>query len=216
MEEGKAATFECKLKNADDAQVQWYKGSQKLEPSDKYEVVALPDGTHKLIVKNASPEDQGNYRVEVVNPAGSASSQAALSVVPGIFKIKKGLEDKNLEKGQKFSLSVEVEGKPTEVKWYKAGQELFQNDRVKIEKVTDEIYSLTVENSELNDTGAYKVVLSSGVQTIESSCQVKVSEPVSAPSFRKPLSDVTQAKVYNIIFTFTNIIIIGRTTCFDC
>jgi hypothetical protein len=43
--------------------------------------------------------------------------------------------------------------------WYKGNEELSASQRTTFEKVTDEIYKLTIEKSELTDTGAYRVVL---------------------------------------------------------
>jgi len=45
------------------------------------------DGRQKLIINNAKVEDQGNYRCEATNVAGSMSSKAPLSV-RGDFSFK--------------------------------------------------------------------------------------------------------------------------------
>jgi hypothetical protein len=75
------------------------------------------------------------------------------------LRLKRGLGDQDLIRGVKLQLSVEVEGKPKSVKWYKGNEELSGSQRTTLEKVTDEIYKLTIEKSELEDTGAYRVVL---------------------------------------------------------
>lgn len=43
--------------------------------------------------------------------------------------------------------------------WFKGNEELSSSQRTTLEKVTDEIYKLLIEKSELEDTGAYRVVL---------------------------------------------------------
>uniref|UniRef100_A0A1I7S955 Muscle M-line assembly protein unc-89 n=1 Tax=Bursaphelenchus xylophilus TaxID=6326 RepID=A0A1I7S955_BURXY len=193
--QGEDAVFECKLADDDNSKVDWYKGNEKLVPSANVIIEALPNGVHRLILKNVSPDDQGSYRVEAVNPSGSASSKAPLNVQPASeFKLKKGLQDQSLKRGQKLHLSVEVEGKPTTVKWYKDEREISGSSEYIFEKVTDEVYTLTVENSDLSNTGSYKVFLTNGVQSVESSCKVTVSEATQAPTFKKPLTDTSVPK----------------------
>lgn len=47
---------------------------------------------------------------------------------------------------------------------------------IKIERVSDAEYKLEVENCEMSDAGAYRVVLSTESESIESSCTVTVKE----------------------------------------
>lgn len=44
-------------------------------------IESTPDGTHRLIFDKVRVDDQGNYRVEAVNNAGSMSSKAPLTVI---------------------------------------------------------------------------------------------------------------------------------------
>lgn len=105
------------------------------------------------------------------------------------MRLKRGLEDQDLIRGTKLQLSVEVEGKPKNVKWYKNNDDLSVSQRVELEKVTDEVYRLTIEKTELTDSGPYRVILSNDVESVESACKVTVKEKV--PEFKKGLSDQT-------------------------
>lgn len=98
----------------------------------------------QLVIDKAKIADQGNYRVEATNAAGSMSSKAPLSVqgtlpeaatmleqvsnsrpsAPETLKIKRPLQDVTVEKGTKILLSVEVEGQPKTVKWYKGTEQV--------------------------------------------------------------------------------------------
>lgn len=100
-----------------------------------------------------------------------------------------------MPRGVKILLSVEVEGQPKTVKWFKGREELSSSQTTRIEKVTDEVYRLEIEKAELTDTGDYKVVLSTDTESIESSCNVTVTEPVEKPTFRKGLGDQSLPKV---------------------
>lgn len=62
------------------------------------------------------------------------------------LKFKKGLTATTVPAGTTLKLDIEVEGKPKEVKWYKAGNELNpkKDKRVKITDKSDGKYELEV------------------------------------------------------------------------
>ncbi|KAH7680305.1 Immunoglobulin I-set domain containing protein, partial [Aphelenchoides avenae] len=193
--EGDKAVFECKVAGTPQPKVRWFKDGQELKDGDGCRIEALPDGTHRLILDNCKVDDQGNYRVEATNDAGSTSSKAPLTVKPSErLRLKKGLEDQNIPVGVKLQLSVEVEGKPKTVKWFKGHEEVSASAKTKIEKATDEEYRLVIEKADLSDTGAYGVVFTTDTESIESSCKVTVYEEAKKPSFKKGLTDQSVPK----------------------
>ncbi|KAI1702784.1 immunoglobulin domain-containing protein [Ditylenchus destructor] len=198
--EGEQAKFECKVSGVPLPAVKWFKDGKELHDGDDgVHIEVLPDGTNRLILDNVKVDDQGNYRVEAINNAGSMSSKAPLTVIPAArLRLKRGLEDQNVPRGVKILLSVEVEGQPKTVKWFKGREELSSSQTTRIEKVTDEVYRLEIEKAELTDTGDYKVVLSTDTESIESSCKVTVTEPVEKPTFRKGLGDQSLPKGSNL------------------
>lgn len=188
--EGKGCVFECKVAGTPFPDIEWFKDGEKILPSNNIRIETLPDGTCRLIVDKTAMDHQGNYTCQAKNPLGVASSKAPLSVRPSQrLRLKRGLEDQDLTKGVKLQLDIEVEGKPKQVKWYKDNEELSASQRTNIEKVTDEVYRLVIEKSDLSDTGAYRVILSNDAESIESSCNVRVKDKV--PEFKKGLSDQT-------------------------
>ena len=57
------ATFECDIKiNYPEITLSWYKGTQKLDNNDKYEISIVGD-RHILKIKQCQTKAQGNYRV---------------------------------------------------------------------------------------------------------------------------------------------------------
>ncbi|KAJ1353882.1 hypothetical protein KIN20_010652 [Parelaphostrongylus tenuis] len=191
--EGEVAHFECKVKGTPLPLVRWFKDGEEVKPKDGVTVEALPDGTNKLTINDAKLTDQGNYRVEATNAAGSTSSKAPLSVqAPETLKLKRPLHDITVERGTKIQLTVEVEGKPKTVKWYKGSTQITATNTTKIERVSDAEYKLEVENCETSDSGAYLVVLSTESESIESRCVVTVKEKeikMQLPSFKSGLRD---------------------------
>uniref|UniRef100_A0A183CWJ3 Muscle M-line assembly protein unc-89 n=1 Tax=Gongylonema pulchrum TaxID=637853 RepID=A0A183CWJ3_9BILA len=203
--EGQQIAFECsdlliliflifRVAGVPVPKVKWFRDGEEVVPSEHVRVESFPDGTNRLTVDSVSVEDQGNYRCEATNNAGSMSSKAPLTVnALEVLKLKKGLEDKTVQVGTKLSLYVEVEGQPKVVKWFRGKDEIKSNRRIKIEQVAQE-YSLEVEKAEKSDEGPYRVVLSTETETVESSCTVTVTEGQVTPTFKKGLQDQSVPK----------------------
>ncbi|KAI6178453.1 hypothetical protein M3Y98_00502400 [Aphelenchoides besseyi] len=188
--EGKGCVFECQISGNPKPTVEWFKDGKKLEPNDNIRMEVLPDGTCRLILDKCADKDQGLYSVTLTSPLGVAQSEAPLKVKPSDrLRLKRGLEDQNLTRGQKLVLSAEVSARPETVKWFKANEEVSASKTTKLEKVTDEIYKLEIERAELSDSSNWKVVFTRGPDTVESTCQVTVKEQV--PTFKKGLEDQT-------------------------
>lgn len=73
----KVAVFECEIKiNYPEITLSWYKGTQKLDTSDKYDI-SISGDRHLLKIKKCQSSDQGNYRVV----CGPHISSAKLTVM---------------------------------------------------------------------------------------------------------------------------------------
>lgn len=69
--------------------VKWFKDGEELQPSEHVRIESLPDGTNHLIIDSVNVEDQGNYRCEATNSAGSMSSKAPLTVNGELSSVKR-------------------------------------------------------------------------------------------------------------------------------
>lgn len=82
--ENQSATFRCQIRiNYPEIKLTWYKGTQKLDNSDKYTISSVGD-CHRLEIKNCQAKDQGNYRVVCgphISSAKLAVTGKALNVV---------------------------------------------------------------------------------------------------------------------------------------
>ncbi len=79
-------------------------------------------------------------------------------------------------------MDIEVEGKPKSVKWYKAGNpvDASKDKRIKIEKLDDSHYRLTVADAKPEDAGVYEVVAENDAGSAKSKANVDVEgEPNS-------------------------------------
>lgn len=59
----KDVVFDCEVKiNYPEISLSWYKGTQKLDTSDKY-FISISGDRHLLTIRSCQMSDQGNYRV---------------------------------------------------------------------------------------------------------------------------------------------------------
>lgn len=73
----KEVVFECEIKiNYPEITLSWYKGTQKLDSSDKYDIKIVGD-RHILKIKDCQMRDEGNYRIV----CGPHISSAKLTVL---------------------------------------------------------------------------------------------------------------------------------------
>lgn len=73
----KEAVFECEIKiNYPEITLSWYKGTQKLDGGDKYDIKIVGD-RHILKIKDCQTRDEGNYRIV----CGPHISSAKLTVL---------------------------------------------------------------------------------------------------------------------------------------
>ncbi|KAL3997510.1 Immunoglobulin I-set domain family protein [Acanthocheilonema viteae] len=193
--EGEQISFECRVVGIPVPQVKWFKDGDEIKPNEHIRIESLPDGTNRLVIDSVNIEDQGNYRCEATNNAGSMSSKAPLTVNElETLKLKKGLTDTIVEVGAKIRLFIEVEGKPKTVKWFRGKDEIKPNKRIKQETIKEHEYSLEIEEAESSDEGTYRVILSTDTETVESCCAVTVFKSEVAPVIRKGLQDKSVPK----------------------
>lgn len=77
----KEAVFECEIKiNFPEIRLSWYKGTQKLDTDEKYEISIVGD-RQLLKIKNCQSSDEGNYRI-VCGPHISSAKLAVVGKCP--------------------------------------------------------------------------------------------------------------------------------------
>lgn len=101
---------------------------------------------------------------------------------------EKNLEDQFVPINKATVLEIKTIGSPTQVKWYKNGEEInSNNDKVIIENLGSDQFQLTIPESLLSDSGNYSVKISNNDESAESSSKIIV-DPVL--SFLRPIKDV--------------------------
>ncbi|XP_072755043.1 protein Obscurin isoform X6 [Anoplolepis gracilipes] len=139
--------------------VHWFLGDVEItEKRTEYTRVEEGDN-YKLIMKEVKSELKGNYTCKVQNEYGENSSSSNLTVNTRPKLLKK-LEDQRLKEGETLTLKFEVSGTPDpKVKWYKDGEEVTADARIKITRDSqrNESYDLTVTLLKGSDGGLYEV-----------------------------------------------------------
>lgn len=86
------AVFECEIKiNYPEITLSWYKGTQKLDTGDKYNI-SISGDCHLLRIKKCQLSDQGNYRV-VCGPHISSTRLTVMGQYQGTKPLKSVSED---------------------------------------------------------------------------------------------------------------------------
>ncbi|XP_067207809.1 obscurin isoform X2 [Linepithema humile] len=139
--------------------VHWFLGDVEITEK-RTEYTRIEEGdNHKLIIKEVKTELKGHYTCKVQNEYGENSSSSNLTVNTRPKLLKK-LADQRLNEGDTLKLTFEVSATPDpEIKWYKDGEEVTADARIKITRDSqrNESYDLTVTLLKGSDGGLYEV-----------------------------------------------------------
>ncbi|XP_018318315.1 muscle M-line assembly protein unc-89 isoform X3 [Mycetomoellerius zeteki] len=159
--------------------VHWFLGDVEItEKRTEYTRVEEGDN-YKLIINELKTELKGHYTCKVQNEYGENSSSSNLTVNTRPKLLKK-LADQRLKEGETLKLTFEVSGTPDpEVKWYKDGEEVTADARIKITRNSQrsESYDLTVTLLKGSDGGLYEVRAENELGYVTSKSKVIVLTP---------------------------------------
>ncbi|XP_035730757.1 obscurin-like isoform X6 [Vespa mandarinia] len=159
--------------------VQWFIDDVEItEKRTEYTRVEEGD-RYKLVMKDVKAEMTGSYTCKVENEYGENKCHADF-IVKTRPKLLKKLTDQRIKEGDTLKLTVEISGTPEpEIKWYKDGQEVSADARIKItrDKQRKESYDLTVTLVKGSDGGAYEVRAENELGMVLSKSKVIVLTP---------------------------------------
>ncbi|XP_064466282.1 obscurin-like isoform X4 [Ornithodoros turicata] len=196
--EGSSAMLELKVAGYPKPEILWKHDGEVIEAGGRYRFLYEDEETITLVIKNVQKSDAGTYSVTAKNELGSADTKCKLIVhSPAAFK--KELKDVSVMTDQPLKLDVEVQGTPSpDVKWYKDGQALSDNGRVKILHPTEDKHELVIDRAQAEDSGNYSCVIknSTGTQTGFSAVSVN-----AAPKILKKLENYEACQTETVSFT---------------
>ncbi|KAL4713897.1 hypothetical protein ACJJTC_015551 [Scirpophaga incertulas] len=207
--EGFPVKLEVKLLAHPSPTVKWLLDGKEIVPDgSRVRLTQLPDGTHALLISNATPKDAGVYSVVASNDKGEATCSAPLSVTGRTDdsspeerpRLIHGLRDMTAEEGQPLSLSVPFVGNPVpDVTWMKDGVPLTPNERVLL-TCDGKRVGLEISNVEMPDAGVYSVKLTSPLGEDSSEGHVQVRKVFTPPAFSQRFSDLQQLPTFDAKF----------------
>lgn len=151
--------FKVEIEGFPKPSIHWFLGDVEItEKSTEY--IRVEEGNnYNLIIKEIKTELKGQYTCKVQNEYGENSSSFNLTVNTQPKLLKK-LADQRLNEGDTLKLTFEVSATPDpEIKWYKDGEEMTTDARIKITRDSQrkESYDLTVTLLKGSDGGLYEV-----------------------------------------------------------
>ncbi|XP_012273370.1 obscurin isoform X3 [Orussus abietinus] len=156
--------------------VRWFLGDVEITETRKEFTTTEEGDNYKLIISNVKRDLTGKYTCKVKNDFGAIETSSNL-VVYTKPKIAKKLSDQRIKEGDTLKLKVEVSGTPEpEVKWFKDGQEVTADARIKITRDSKrkESYDLTLNLVKGSDGGVYEVRAENTMGVVTSKSKVTV------------------------------------------
>ncbi|XP_078142269.1 titin-like [Centroberyx gerrardi] len=151
--ESQTAVFECQVKiNYPEITLTWYKGTQKLDSSNKYDISVVGDH-HYLKIKNCQAKDQGNYRVV----CGPHISNAKLTVSADQIQFTKCIRSIEVNERQSATFECELSFDNATVTWYKDAWELKESPKYNF-RTEGRRHFMIIRNVTAEDEGVYSVI----------------------------------------------------------
>ncbi|XP_052454802.1 immunoglobulin-like and fibronectin type III domain-containing protein 1 [Carassius gibelio] len=176
---GQSAEMMCKL-SSEMCDGIWCKDGKEITSTDDLKIVK--EGTvHKLIVSNCTEDHDGKYRFE----ADGRKTEAMLVVEdpPRMNQddLAKFSEPVLIKVGQKATFKMDFVGRePIKVQWYNEGEEMLEDNHIKIEKSGSHSCLLLVK-CQRKDSGEIKLKLKNEFGTIEALSRLIVLDKPSNP-----------------------------------
>lgn len=205
--------LECVAMGSPRPDIIWYKDGIRIDSNEK-RVISVMGPLCRLIIRNASEQDNGRYTCEASNKEGRVSTFARLQTVSDakIFEadtqLKKNVEtdlenldsmqpqftmrlrDRRVQCTYPVRLTCQALGVPFPlVVWFKDGMKLVEDDRIAFLQ-EDQFSTLEISRTYLEDCGQYTATAKNELGSVSCHCNLIVDKGIRAyisPEFYKPL-----------------------------
>ena len=175
ISEDGTVTMEVKVTGNPVPEIEWTKDDEPLKVNERIQIHSLRD-IHTVMIKDASPDDAGNYNCTATNPAGKSirtftvDIDGAKSRPVNTELLKEALAPPEViempEKGPSFEVSddgdirleVQFTGKP-KIEWSKDGKPLQQSSNFDIQSKYG-VQTLVIKGATPDKKGIYKCMAS--------------------------------------------------------
>ncbi|VDM22392.1 unnamed protein product, partial [Wuchereria bancrofti] len=176
---GESLELRCRVDGLPRPEVFWTKDGIRIDDEmieKELIILQYPDGRHELINPHCKPEDAGLYQLTARNIHGSTNTSAYIHVEKkeivetttteargeihevihgGVSKPRfSKVISKQYEDDMIVSCKV-ISEIPAVVSWFKDGQRLYQTYKYRMQKLSDNTYTLTICNVDKWDEGSY-------------------------------------------------------------
>ncbi|XP_015228941.1 PREDICTED: immunoglobulin-like and fibronectin type III domain-containing protein 1 isoform X1 [Cyprinodon variegatus] len=174
-----SAELTCKL-SRDDCEGVWFRDGKKIYPDDNISIT-MNGSIHKLVIMQCSVEHSGKYRFE----ADGRKTEAMINIRdPPRFDpedLSAFTRPLTLKVGHNAIFKLQFIGhKPIKVQWYRDGDELQDDNSVRIEKSASHSRLLLIR-CQRRDTGEIKIKIRNDHGFTEAVSQLIVLDKPSAP-----------------------------------
>ncbi|KAM9327935.1 myosin-binding protein C, slow-type [Pholidichthys leucotaenia] len=164
----------------------WYRNGQLIQPHDRINIIHR-NKIHRLEIAASSLHDAGDYTFVPEGYSQSLSAKIHIIDPPRVHLDSLNFPDNTVTvvAGNKLRLEIPISGEPApRVVWMKGERVILESGhRVHAETYGDQT-SLTIEVTEREDTGNYKIVLQNEAGEATASVKIKVvdiPDPPDAP-----------------------------------
>ncbi|KAJ8381939.1 hypothetical protein SKAU_G00027170 [Synaphobranchus kaupii] len=164
----------------------WYRNGQLIQPNDRINILHRAKN-YRLEIESTSIHDLGDYTFVLEGYTQSLSARVHIIDPPKVHLDSLNFPDNTVTivAGNKLRLEIPISGEPApRVVWMKGERVIMETgSRVRAETFSDHT-SLTIDVTEREDTGNYKIVLQNEAGEDTASIKVKVvdiPDPPEAP-----------------------------------
>nr|XP_057934363.1 myosin-binding protein C, slow-type isoform X2 [Doryrhamphus excisus] len=161
----------------------WYRNGQLIQANDRINIIHK-NKVHELSVQTSSLHDSGDYTFVPEGYSQSLSAKVHVIDPPRVHLEGLNFPDNTVTivAGNKLRLEIPISGEPApRVVWMKGERVILESGhRVRAETYVDQT-SLTIEITEREDTGNYKIVLQNEAGEATASIKLKVVDIPDAP-----------------------------------
>ncbi|XP_031714773.1 myosin-binding protein C, slow-type isoform X2 [Anarrhichthys ocellatus] len=164
----------------------WYRNGQLIQPNDRINILHK-NKSHRLEIATGSLHDAGDYTFVPEGYSQSLSAKIHIIDPPRVHLESLNFPDNTVTivAGNKLRLEIPISGEPApRVVWMKGERVILESGhRVRAETSGDQT-SLTIDVTEREDTGNYKIVLQNEAGEATASIKIKVvdiPDPPDAP-----------------------------------
>uniref|UniRef100_A0AAQ5XIK4 Myosin-binding protein C, slow-type n=1 Tax=Amphiprion ocellaris TaxID=80972 RepID=A0AAQ5XIK4_AMPOC len=164
----------------------WYRNGQLIQPNDRINIIHR-NKVHRLEIETSSLHDAGDYTFVPEGYSQSLSAKIHIIDPPRVHLESLNFPDNTVTivAGNKLRLEIPISGEPApRVVWMKGERVILESGhRVRAETYGDQT-SLTIEVTEREDSGNYKIVLQNEAGEATASVRIKVvdiPDPPEAP-----------------------------------